>query len=284
MENIAVVEKTIVALRKLGFHLSIDDFGTGYSSLARLREIKFDSIKIDRAFIDSMLTDTNSMQIVRAVIELTKQLGIVAIAEGIETIDQCDFLKEWHCRYGQGYYFAKPLLANDLLNAIEKNNGLEKLKTKGLPGRILKCGNEVRALGHDINNQLAGLLGYTEIVLQDMPTLTDEYNVVRAVHMAITNGFALCHTLSFELQAIQRQAKESASVDLLHQIDALAKKNGDLLFRVLIQLEFSIMPLLHDKRISLPAAVRHKLKRMLQLMINLKSLNENLINYTVYRD
>lgn len=284
MKNIEAVEKTALALRQSGFHLSIDDFGTGYSSLARLREIKFDSIKIDRAFIVSMFTDMNAMQIIHAVLELTKQLGILTIAEGVETEAQFEFLKKWHCRYGQGYYFSKPLLEKDLVAVIDKFNGIERLNTKGLTGKIIRNANEVRALGHDINNQLAGLLGYAEIVLETMQALTDERNVLLAIHTAIVNGFEKCSALSFAVHEVQRLAKEAPSIDLMHKLNDIAVENGKLIFRVIVQLDFSVMPLLNDKRANLSPEIKQKLQRMLELMIKLKVLGDHLIRFSVKWD
>lgn len=284
MENVEAVEKTIRDLRQSGFHLSLDDFGTGYSSLARLREIKFDSIKIDKAFIASMFTDMNAMQIIHTVLKLTKELGIIAIAEGIETEAQFEFLKKWHCHYGQGYYFARPLLEKDLAAFIDRFNGLERLNTKGLMGKIIKNANKIGGLEHHINDQLAGLLGYAEIVLANMKALTNEHNVLLAIHIAIVDGFEKFSALSVAINEVQRQAQEAPSIDLMYRLNDIARENGKLISRVIEQLDFSVMPLLNDTHANLSPESKKKLQRMLELMIKLRVLGDNLTHFSLNWD
>jgi EAL domain-containing protein (putative c-di-GMP-specific phosphodiesterase class I) len=98
-----------------GLHLAIDDFGTGYSSLARLREMPFDVLKIDRAFIRDVDTDRDSASMVSAMIALAQNLGMTALAEGIETKDEWDWLVDRGCALGQGYYFSRPIPAAEIL-------------------------------------------------------------------------------------------------------------------------------------------------------------------------
>lgn len=94
-----------------GFHLSIDDFGTGYSSLAYLKNFHAKTIKVDKAFVDNIVSDSNDQAIVRSVTELGHNLGLEIIAEGIETEAQKDFLLSIGCDKGQGYFFSKPISA-----------------------------------------------------------------------------------------------------------------------------------------------------------------------------
>jgi EAL domain-containing protein (putative c-di-GMP-specific phosphodiesterase class I) len=89
--------------------IAIDDFGTGYSSLSYLRRFPIDALKIDRSFVSSMLEETGSLEIVRAILSLAGTLRIKTVAEGVETQDQLLKLKELGCDYGQGYLFARPL-------------------------------------------------------------------------------------------------------------------------------------------------------------------------------
>jgi diguanylate cyclase (GGDEF)-like protein len=96
-------------LKALGVQLSIDDFGTGYSSLARLHQLPIDTLKIDRSFINQMSNDSESLEIVRAIMNLAHGLEMDVIAEGIETKEQLEQLRSLHCEYGQGYYFSKPV-------------------------------------------------------------------------------------------------------------------------------------------------------------------------------
>jgi diguanylate cyclase (GGDEF)-like protein/PAS domain S-box-containing protein len=96
-------------LRKLGVRISMDDFGTGYSSLSYLRSFPFDKIKIDRSFIHELATREDSMAIVRAVTGLGKSLGIATTAEGVETTEQLEILRNEGCTEVQGYLFSPPI-------------------------------------------------------------------------------------------------------------------------------------------------------------------------------
>jgi diguanylate cyclase (GGDEF)-like protein len=96
-------------LKALGVQLAIDDFGTGYSSLASLQHFPADQLKIDKAFIDTIETSVEGSAIVRTVVELARTLRMQTVAEGIETFQQWDSLRQLSCDLGQGYYFARPL-------------------------------------------------------------------------------------------------------------------------------------------------------------------------------
>ncbi len=96
-------------LRRMGVGLKIDDFGTGYSSLSYLHKLPFDTLKIDRSFINTMGDDHAAFEIVRAIILLAGSLGLQVVAEGIETQLQADELRSLGCGFGQGYLFAPPL-------------------------------------------------------------------------------------------------------------------------------------------------------------------------------
>jgi len=98
----------LAQLKALGVRLSIDDFGTGYSSLSRLRRIPVDTLKIDRAFISNMESDPENREIVRAIIMLAHNLGLKVVAEGTETEEQINLLKQLNCEMAQGYFFSRP--------------------------------------------------------------------------------------------------------------------------------------------------------------------------------
>ncbi|CAN7703889.1 putative bifunctional diguanylate cyclase/phosphodiesterase [Pararhizobium sp. LjRoot238] len=100
--------ETVTRFREQGLSVSLDDFGTGFASLVHLRDFPFDELKIDRSFIADIGTDTRSEQIVRAMIDLSRNLGKRCVAEGIETDAQRRFLVNAGCEIGQGYFFAKP--------------------------------------------------------------------------------------------------------------------------------------------------------------------------------
>ncbi len=97
------------SLRELGVHLHIDDFGTGYSSLSYIQHIPVDVIKIDRSFITELSHGEKYMELIHAIIRMAHSLGMETTAEGIETREQSELLKELGCTYGQGYLFAKPM-------------------------------------------------------------------------------------------------------------------------------------------------------------------------------
>ena len=101
--------RNMEALKEMGVHLSIDDFGTGYSSLGYLKRLPVDAIKIDRSFVADVLRDSADQAIIRAIIAVAKNLGLVVIAEGVETAHQADFLRMLGCTQLQGYFYARPL-------------------------------------------------------------------------------------------------------------------------------------------------------------------------------
>jgi len=101
-------------LREAGIRVAIDDFGTGYSSLSVLGELEVDTLKIDRSFIQYLPEDTNSKLMVKAITDLALGLGYECVAEGVETVEQLEFLRDLNCPYVQGYYFSKPVTAEEL--------------------------------------------------------------------------------------------------------------------------------------------------------------------------
>lgn len=108
-DNAELLLKTMRKLHEIGFKLSIDDFGSGYSSLNMLKDITADVIKIDREFFNGTVNSRKGRAVISTVVDLAKNLNMEVIAEGVETIEQVDFLTEIDCSMVQGYYFAKPM-------------------------------------------------------------------------------------------------------------------------------------------------------------------------------
>ena len=100
-------------LRDAGFIVEIDDFGSGYSSLNMLKDLYVDILKIDMVFLRKSNDEERSKKILQMIITLAKQLGMPAITEGVETVEQVEFLSEMGCEMFQGYYFAKPMSVLD---------------------------------------------------------------------------------------------------------------------------------------------------------------------------
>ncbi len=110
-------------LRELGVRLAIDDFGTGYSSLSYLRDLPIDVLKIDRAFIAALEEGSDAPAVVRSIIHLAGTLGMTTVAEGIERPTQVARLRSLGAQYGQGFYFAEPLSAEELTSYLSDDAG-----------------------------------------------------------------------------------------------------------------------------------------------------------------
>jgi EAL domain-containing protein (putative c-di-GMP-specific phosphodiesterase class I) len=110
-------------LKAKGVRLSLDDFGTGYSSLAYLQRMPLDELKIDRSFVNSMLTDRNSATIASIIIDLANKLSLGVIAEGVETEEQRRFLADHGCINYQGYLFGRPQPLAQFAAAVGKPTG-----------------------------------------------------------------------------------------------------------------------------------------------------------------
>ena len=112
-------------LRMKGFGLSIDDYGTGYSSLQQLARIAFTEIKLDQSFIKSAATQQAARTILESSIDMAKKLGIVTVAEGIETEKDWDLLRELGCDLAQGYLIAKPIESSEFLTWARNRTGVD---------------------------------------------------------------------------------------------------------------------------------------------------------------
>ena len=115
---------SMTRFRLHGTSVSLDDFGTGFASLLHLRDFPFDELKIDRGFVANIGVDNKSEQIIRAMVDLSRNLGKRCVAEGIETEAQRDFLIRIGCEIGQGFYFAKPMPAADITRRLSRQDDL----------------------------------------------------------------------------------------------------------------------------------------------------------------
>ena len=120
MDNPVKAGRAMLDLKKLGVSLSLDDFGTGYSSLNYLRRFPVDCLKIDRSFIRDVVDDPSGASVVTSVISIAHNLGMAAVAEGVENEDQLRFLASCGCDTYQGYFFSKPIPAEEFVALLQR--------------------------------------------------------------------------------------------------------------------------------------------------------------------
>ena len=119
VKDIEQLARWLESVRKLGIRVYLDDFGTGYSSLSYLKRFPVDAVKIDQIFVREMNQISSDQALVRAIIAMSKGLGLQVVAEGIETEDQASILRDFNCPYGQGYLFSKPLPLLELESLLQ---------------------------------------------------------------------------------------------------------------------------------------------------------------------
>jgi diguanylate cyclase (GGDEF)-like protein/PAS domain S-box-containing protein len=113
LDNSIETSHILKTLDKEGVRLSVDDFGTGYSALGYLKSYPFDTLKIDKSFVQDVMKESEDAALVRAIITMAHSLGLKVIAEGVEEYDQLSFLKNNDCDYAQGYFFSRPIPVNE---------------------------------------------------------------------------------------------------------------------------------------------------------------------------
>jgi len=118
MHNVERALEVLSALKRMGVRLAIDDFGTGYSSLAQLKRFPIDTLKVDRSFIRELPSDSEDKAIAEAIIAMGKTLNLTVVAEGVETREQQDFLRERACDQMQGFFFSRPVAADDFAELL----------------------------------------------------------------------------------------------------------------------------------------------------------------------
>lgn len=131
MQSPKVAIDTMKKLRARGIHLAMDDFGTGYSSLAYLKQFPLNTLKIDKAFIDDMKT-ARGRNMVDTIVTIAHNLGLLVVAEGVEESSQLELLRKLRCEAIQGYFYSKPLSAEDFLSFL-KQQKQQKTRTPAVP-------------------------------------------------------------------------------------------------------------------------------------------------------
>ncbi len=119
IDNPDYISRALHELKESGAGLAIDDFGTGYSSFSNLHLLPFDKLKIDRTFVNSMALGSKSVQIIKSMINMSRDLGMTVVAEGIELRSEADFLRNHQVNYGQGFYFSRPVNETNFLELIK---------------------------------------------------------------------------------------------------------------------------------------------------------------------
>lgn len=125
IQDIDDVVRKMEAIRQLGVHFSVDDFGTGYSSLLYLKRLPLDTLKIDRAFVQGITHDQQDAAIANTIITMGRLLGLKVIAEGVETVEELNYLKENGCTVYQGFYFSRPLTESQFESLLEDDEKAE---------------------------------------------------------------------------------------------------------------------------------------------------------------
>lgn len=109
MTNLPVAREEMTRLRHAGFEIAMDDFGTGFASLSLLKALPFSSLKIDKSFLDPLICQRHQPSLVATMVQMAQLLGIEVVAEGVETLDQLELLRQLRCAQAQGYLFRAPM-------------------------------------------------------------------------------------------------------------------------------------------------------------------------------
>jgi len=130
MESLDLNVQKLETLKKLGITIYLDDFGTGYSSLKYLQNLPIDVVKIDKSFVDYLKSDQVSKTLTEVIIELAHLLGIKTVAEGVETKEQLEVLRRYHCEAVQGYFFSRPVPEERVRELLESERLYKKKKNR----------------------------------------------------------------------------------------------------------------------------------------------------------
>jgi EAL domain-containing protein (putative c-di-GMP-specific phosphodiesterase class I) len=122
IENYDNMVDVLLKLKKYGMRISLDDFGKGYSSLSYLNQLPIDTLKIDREFLESSQYHGKGYKLIGTIIDIANKFDYIVIAEGVETKEQLEILKQLNCYGGQGYLMCPPVPVRELIPFIEANN------------------------------------------------------------------------------------------------------------------------------------------------------------------
>ena len=109
LQNVELISERLTRLRDSGIRIAIDDFGTGYSSLAYLRDLPVDVLKVDKAFVDRVMSNAQDAALTEAILRMSANMSLTTVAEGVEDSDQAGWLADANCVYGQGYFWSRPV-------------------------------------------------------------------------------------------------------------------------------------------------------------------------------
>jgi diguanylate cyclase (GGDEF)-like protein/PAS domain S-box-containing protein len=118
IQDLMATGRKLEALRALGVRLALDDFGTGYSSLSHLQRFRVDMLKVDRSFVTAHRDDTDDSALAKAIIQLGQALNLQTVAEGIEGIEELDWVRDMGCEYGQGFHLGEPMPGHELADFL----------------------------------------------------------------------------------------------------------------------------------------------------------------------
>jgi CheY-like chemotaxis protein len=212
MENTEEAVRTLEYLDQLGVGLSIDDFGTGYSSLGYLKRFPLSALKIDRSFIRDVTTDGDDATITRAIISMAHNLGLKVIGEGVETRAQLEFLAEYGCNEIQGFYFARPLSAEDCSTWIREHRRLER------PGPASDVSVPVVLVLDDDDDTLAHV---------ERTLARDGYRILAARNAR--EGFALLRDHRVDVVVSDQNMPDMSGVEFLQRVQTLSPKTMRIL-------------------------------------------------------
>ena len=133
LDNLDKMEEVIKQFHNEGYLIAIDDFGAGYSSLNVMKSLHFDTLKLDKEFLKTQGDPQRAKDIIAGTVKMMKSLGITIVAEGVETCEQAQFLKEIGCDMGQGYLFSKPVPIEEFRKMLRNNDFSDRMKLRSEP-------------------------------------------------------------------------------------------------------------------------------------------------------